>query len=524
MDKQWPRIQSNLSDELTTIIQNLAGRPARLVGLLALAVGGILGFLVPNVSDTWLLFGGLIGFISLLVILRRPDLGLLALVFITYTRLSDILVHDYGLPSIAKIFVPMLLGIILLRWVLFKERPAGWQRAALLLAVYGAVGLVSLFFAANTARTQAGLIAFVKDSLIVIAIAMLLKWGVLLRRIVWTLLGTGIFLGTISVIQQITGTFENTYWGFGQARIKNIVGDVSGYRIAGPIGSPNFFALVMVVLVPLALERLWHSSKKTERLLAGWALAVSVLTIIFTFSRGGFLALVVTLVLMFVRRPPRPAVLLVTGGLIVLLWQYVPAQYTERLATLVEFFDDTPVEEVSFRGRSSEVLTAWLMFVDHPFVGVGFDDFKSYYQTYAQRIGLEVRNEERSAHNLYLEVAAETGLMGLFAFGAILWFMFRGMRAAKKSFTEAGLSDYASMVGAFSVGWIGYLTGSLFLHMAFPRYFWLLVGIALAMPQVAANELALVRSGVRQPPGGLIPEGYLPDENLREVVSAGVSR
>jgi hypothetical protein len=81
--------------------------------------------------------------------------------------------------------------------------------------------------------------------------------------------------------------------------------------------------------------------------------------------------------------------------------------------------------------------------------------------------------------------------MGIFAFSAILAAMFHGMQTAKKAFSEAGMSDYAGMVGAVSVGLIGYLTGSLFLHLAFPRYFWLLVGIALAIPNVAAYEIAL---------------------------------
>ena len=44
---------------------------------------------------------------------------------------------------------------------------------------------------------------------------------------------------------------------------------------------------------------------------------------------------------------------------------------------------------------------------------------------------------------------------------------------------------WAMMTTAFGIGLLGYLTAALFVHAAYPRYFWLLVGIALALPQTA---------------------------------------
>jgi hypothetical protein len=45
------------------------------------------------------------------------------------------------------------------------------------------------------------------------------------------------------------------------------------------------------------------------------------------------------------------------------------------------------------------------------------------------------------------------------------------------------------MAGAIGIAWIGYAVTAAFLHDGYPRYFWLLAGITLALPQLAAHEL-----------------------------------
>jgi hypothetical protein len=105
--------------------------------------------------------------------------------------------------------------------------------------------------------------------------------------------------------------------------------------------------------------------------------------------------------------------------LLVLLVPILPTNYTERLVTTVDLFSGDSNDarnETSFRGRTSEVVVAWRIFMDHPVFGVGLKNYKYYYQDYAQPLGWDKRREERSAHNLFLEIAAETGLVGLAAF------------------------------------------------------------------------------------------------------------
>lgn len=462
---------------------------APLLFVAAVALGLLIGTLIfVNESLFWpvAIAGGLL---LLWVILSHPDLGLAILVFLVYTRFSDVLERQYGAPSFTLPLALLLLLSLLVRWWFLQEPIHNWEKTAVLIAAYGFVGFISLLYAADPDRTQAALVEYAKNAVLLIIVVMALRHQPALRYVIWALLAAGIFMGTLTIYQQLTGTFENDYGGFARTEIKNIISNVNDYRAAGPVGSSNYYALILVPLAPVALDRVWHEKRAGLRLLALYALTVCVLSIIFTFSRGGFVALSLVLLYLLARHAFRPRNVILALIALVMVLYFVPANYTERLATTLDLLPGSGVDarnEVSFRGRTSEVMVAWHIFLDHPIGGVGLNNYKYYYQEYAQPLGWDNRREERSAHNLYLEIAAETGLLGLTTFGAILMAAFWGMRQTRTSLIQTGQYDAANMVGALAIGLGGFLIGSLFLHGAYARFFWLLTGVALAIPQIAA--------------------------------------
>ncbi|MBA3534340.1 MAG: O-antigen ligase family protein [Ardenticatenales bacterium] len=464
-----------------------------LFATLALGVGGASAVMVLALASPAKLLVVVIGMLGVLGTIVQAEVGLLSLVFMTYTRFSDILVHYHGAPSTAKLFVALLVGSIVLRWIFYGQQPKGWQLSTTLIVIYGLVGFSSLIYAADYWRAQEAVSDYVKDGLIVIIITILLQRADTLRRVIWSLLATGIFMGTISAYQYLTSSFDNNFWGFGQAAVMHIIGESNDFRISGPVGDPNFFAQILLVLVPLALDRMWGEQQPGLRLLAAWAMAASTLTILFTFSRGAFLALMVVLAMTLIRRPPRPIVLFLTVAIVFPMLQFIPAGYTDRLSTLTAALPiiggGEAKSEVSFRGRTSELTVAWLMFMDNPITGVGLDNYPVHYQRYSRRVGLDPRREARAPHSFYLQIAAETGLMGLVTLGGILWIMIRRLGYAERDFASIGMRNSAGLTASFTIGVVGYLAGAVFLHAAYPRYFWLLFGIGLAIPQVAKNEV-----------------------------------
>jgi O-antigen ligase len=461
--------------------------------LLALIVGGLLGFAIGQFGKPLYIVLGVIGGVLFIVSIFSIETGLFVLVFLTYTRFSDIAVHYHNAPSIAKLYIFVLGVLILIRWIVFKEHPVGWQRAAVIIGIYGLVLASSLLYASDTTLVSQKLNDIAKDVFITFIVIVLLKNSARLRAVVWSLIIAGFFLGTISVFQYLTSTFENNYWGFAQTALQQYVGVIQGYRISGPIGDANYYAQIMIVIVPIALERVLHERKRILRFIAIWALLVSLLSVVFTYSRGGFLALSAALLVWFFIYPPgiKYLPLLIIVGVVILM--LIPQEYMDRIFSLRQLISGSSVgfktEDTAFRGRVSETLAAVEMIKKHPFLGVGFNNYMVNYQKYAKSIGLAPNASERAAHDLYLEVVAETGLIGLTTFLLLIGVVARDIINTWKKLRTAKRDELAAMVAAIGVSFLGYLFAAIFIHSAFPRYFWLLIGICMALPQVVKNTL-----------------------------------
>ncbi len=76
--------------------------PALLFAGIAVLLGIVAGILIISVNNPLFILVGLASLIGFVATVASVEFGLLLLVFITYTRFSDIAVHIYNAPSIAK--------------------------------------------------------------------------------------------------------------------------------------------------------------------------------------------------------------------------------------------------------------------------------------------------------------------------------------------------------------------------------------------------------------------------------------
>jgi hypothetical protein len=120
----------------------------------------------------------------------------------------------------------------------------------------------------------------------------------------------------------------------------------------------------------------------------------------------------------------------------------------------------------------------------HP-LGVGVGNFPFYYPQYAPLSArYEYLSQIADAHNLFLEAAAETGILGGVLFLIfVLALLVNGFRVAATT-TETSLRPVAlALVGAFATGALMHLTYS---YLYFP-FEWVLIGTLAAIPQVASS-------------------------------------
>jgi O-antigen ligase len=234
----------------------------------------------------------------------------------------------------------------------------------------------------------------------------------------------------------------------------------------------------------LALYRALTEKTVLLRMVAAVATLVIIFSIINTYSRGAFVAMLLVFALTFIERGVNMKKLAVILALIFLLppivLPFLPKGFSDRMATLSVFTseDATIHQDASFTGRSSEMLSGMLMFLDSPFLGIGAGNYEDTYQDYAIKLGLENRTERRQAHSLYVEIMSETGIFGLLTFGAIIMSLFIGFQQIRKhaKIWEPD-SDWPIWINSLQIAIISYLTTSIFLHGDFFRYLLFLIAL-----------------------------------------------
>jgi putative inorganic carbon (HCO3(-)) transporter len=402
-----------------------------------------------------------------------------------YANVPDTLRAEYALPSFFMFLAPALVGLALARQILFEEAPGrGWKSALWWLLLWGAVILASFFYASDRARAGLTLFDYLDALFIVLIMTLFVRRREQVAPIVWSLIGAGVFLSALTIHQGLTGNFGSTYGGFAKGELRSLLEATEGMRSAGPL-STNYFALILVALVPLAAERTLHERGLLARGFAVTGLALIVAAIGFTYSRGGFVTLGAIALLALLTAPRIPRIVFVAAPLALVLGiALLPTTYLDRMSTFGQIWHGVQgrhVEDSAIRGRISEVRSALMMVGDHPLIGVGSGNYEVHYPNYARVVALDGRREERAAHSLYLEVAAENGLIGLTVFVGLLGFSLLGVQRTRQAFAASGDTELWRLSTALALAIAGFLIGSVFLHLSYPRFLWLLVGLAFAL-------------------------------------------
>jgi O-antigen ligase len=479
---------------------------AALLGAVAAAAPELFHFDLRLTLSPRLLAGVVLGAAATAAVVRWPGVALVLLVVFIEWNLSQVLVRFHGMPSLLQLLV-LPIGVAAL--LAAGRRGAGDLAAhplAWLLAAWLCTLLVSTTRAWDRGLADAELAEALKGFVLFALAALLAAGRQRLRLAAWSLLAAASVLAGLALWQVWSGGFANEWGGLARIKQAQIYGDVFQARIAGPLGDPNYFAQILLVLVPLGLLPGWAGGGWRRRLPFAVAVVLATATV-FTYSRGGALALALAAGLaVLVRGVTRRMVAVAAAGLLLALL-FLPGAVARRLETLREIVPGGQREvldpDSSIAKRRLVTRVAWDMFLDHPVLGVGAGNYATRFGPYAARTGFAAREyddpaEPQYPHNLYLEIAAETGLVGLLLFAAVMVAAFGALARAWHRFRDAGEAGLADLAAALALGLAGYLASSLFLHGHFLRYLWLLLGLAAAC-DLLAGRVAAQR---RQAPAG----------------------
>ena len=410
-----------------------------------------------------------------------------AILFLLYLNAPAVAVRIHGAPFILAALVPLALAIPVAYRVLLRGEPIRFPNVLLAAVVMLLLHAISALASARPYEAMDSLQTWLLEGVI---LALLISNAVRTRADVrWAaiaIVAAGAVMGAVAILQQLSGAEDQTFFGF--AQLDAAISDTSGRlqrRLAGPIGETNRFAQIMAVLIPIAAG-MAASSKGRERVLFWMATALIAAGMTFAFSRGAIVALALALPFAVLFRLVRLRHLAAAVVLSVCVLAALP-HYAERVLSIgqvaMQSIGVGPVglrnADGASRGRLTEMKAAGMLFMEHPVLGAGPGLAPHYYAHYAGLVGGKVRADQRRSHNLFLQLAAETGFIGLSAFLIVIAMTFRSLERARRRLETSDRQLWGIVCG-LELALIISLTTSLFLHAAYIRYFWMLMGLSIA--------------------------------------------
>ncbi len=273
-------------------------------------------------------------------------------------------------------------------------------------------------------------------------------------------------------------------------------GDIG--RLSGAGGDANETAAAFVAGGILAAA-LFAAMKGRPIMRVGAALAVPFcgLAVFLTLSRGGLIALGASLIAaVFMGGKHRGAVLaaaLTAAAITVAYFAFLaPAAAVERVTGLG-----------GGTGRVDIWKVGWRMVEDEPIRGIGAGNFPISSIHYLLEPGALVRDdfivdEPKVAHNTYLGVLAELGIIGLLLFLGVVVFSLGCTVLAAKRAERSGDRQIEVLARALFVALVGLLAADFFVSREYSKQLWLLMALCPVMLELsrrsAAGDLAPARA------------------------------
>ncbi|WP_026370764.1 O-antigen ligase family protein [Kallotenue papyrolyticum] len=245
-------------------------------------------------------------------------------------------------------------------------------------------------------------------------------------------------------------------------------------RASATFGKPNPFAGYLNMAWPLALalaifyahralvRTAWRLHATLLALLFGGATLVLLAGLFASYSRGGWLGASVGLLTLALAGGRRTTLLAGLGVLLALLvgllgaFRVLPPAFTDRLTPVVEnlrIFDAGEVaitdDNFAIVERMAHWQAGWRMWQAHPLLGVGVGNYNTAYRDfYVAPWAIS----QGHAHNYYIHMLAESGLLGLLAYlgliGAMAYAAIRARQQGNGTVWGAAAAGVCGIIAA----------------------------------------------------------------------------
>jgi putative inorganic carbon (HCO3(-)) transporter len=276
-------------------------------------------------------------------------------------------------------------------------------------------------------------------------------------------------------------------------------------RLAGVgdamLSNPNDLAINVALNWPLCLLFLITVRGMAAKLFWAVSMLVMVYALIETYSRAGFLALIVAIVFCLWEFGIRRKKVYVLGVAFVCLMATVavaPGNYIARLETLLGKFQEGDYDRGSAEARYELLIQSLKVTATHPVFGVGPGNFPSY-------TGLW-----RVTHNTYTQFSSECGIPVLLLFLLLMRRVFLNLRYLRRVPRSPDTEELHLYTSALMASFGAYLLGAFFSSTGYELFPYYMVVYTTLLYRLTLAEQERKTTGLVRTPIEFRPRAYTP--------------
>ena len=378
-------------------------------------------------------------------------------------------------PTVTNYLLVPLPLLLLWGWRQKQLAQLTERRAAGLVAAFALVGAVSLAVAPRFFESAYNYVHLM-GRYVLIYFAVLL--GVQTRRqayhVVGAVLASSLLVSAYGIYQYFHGVAMLTSEWVDVAQFPTLK-----TRAFSTLQNPNLLAAFLLMVMSLAGGIFFSTQRLRIRLPLLLVGAVALLCLIFTYSRGAWVSLVVITVIcgfLFSRR-----LLWVLGPALGIIGFFARDLVVARVASI---FNPT---DTSATLRMALWESTWSMIADHPVTGIGWGAYQFVYPAYdffIQDPGTIIFH----AHNLYLNIAAELGLPGIALFLlALLAHVAIGFRVLRQTRLPEQRGIVMGLIAVVIGVLVNGMTDFALFNIEISMLFWLFVALIAVLARCEAQ-------------------------------------
>ena len=408
-------------------------------------------------------------FVTTVLIATSPEIGIL-LSIISIPFLSF-----FELPTILLSFIVLTTFFFYIIKVIRGKRTFKIELVDLAVLIFGILIIISSIFSAGGALSVSEAIistVLISGYFLLVNLMRTEKW---LKRCIIALVSSASIVALIGIYEFVFGGANNNW-------LDQSFHDIIKVRVVSLFENPNILAMFLVIIFPFVLALAFQAKAKNTKFLSKILVLIFVLCIIFTWSRGSWLALIASCFIFAILNSKKSFRLFGLAFIsIPILSIILPDTVWARFTSIINLSDTSTAYRIyTWKGTFNAISATG------PFgIGYGNSAFQTVYPTYSYA-GIE---SAPHSHNLILQILIGMGIIGVIVFFTAMFLNFQKCLEYIKSNNQDPSKIYviaaiSSAVAALTMGIFDYI----WYNQRIFYLFWIILAIGCAYVRVGNYE------------------------------------